>query len=189
MSKEKCSAKGCDNYVVAKNLCRKHYARMYNKGTLELRNATNGYRKLYFEEYQVWLDMKQRCYNPNQRGYEHYGGKGIEVCKRWLEKPNGFKNFLDDMGRRPKGKGDSGRSKYSIERKDVNGPYSPQNCVWATIGVQANNKSSNIKITIGEETKTLSEWAKFYNIRQGTVFTRYYRGWRGEKLFSPIHSV
>ena len=182
----RCSVPGCSNPHVAKGFCRKHYSRMYNHGTLEVTKDMSGRRKRYFEEYQIWMDIKQRCYNQNQAGYEYYGGRGIKVCDRWLEKPDGFKNFLEDMGRRPSGKEAGGKSLYSIDRIDPDGDYSPENCRWVERDVQANNKRSSVLITINGETKTLTQWARIYNIGAPTVFSRYNRGWRGEKLFSPV---
>ena len=77
-------------------------------------------------EYITWKAMKQRCFNPKGQFYELYGGRGITVCDRWLE-PNGqgYINFLNDMGRKPS-------KQHSIDRKDVDGNYEPDNCRWST---------------------------------------------------------
>jgi hypothetical protein len=77
--------------------------------------------------YYTWQSMIARCSNPKQ---VHYHGRGIMVCKRWYT----FENFLEDMGLRPLGK--------TLDRKNVNGHYTRDNCKWSTYKEQANNRRS-----------------------------------------------
>lgn len=81
--------------------------------------------------YKSWSSMKARCLNSNAPDYFRYGGRGIEVCTRWLG-THGFEHFLEDMGERPEGK--------TLDRfPDKNGNYTKSNCRWATAEEQNNN--------------------------------------------------
>ena len=91
-------------------------------------------RQLNKAEYCAWSGAKNRCTNPNNISYADYGGRNIKMHDRWLYS---FKNFLEDMGKKPKARG---TYKYSLDRIDVNGNYEPSNCRWATYKTQANNK-------------------------------------------------
>lgn len=151
---KKCSVIGCDNYVHAKGLCKAHYLRKIKRENLELLVNMDGLASLYPSEHAVHNSMKQRCYNPKAPGFARYGGRGIEVCDRWLG-VYGFRNFLRDMGPRPKGEY-CGRPKYTLDRIDVNGNYSPDNCRWATWHEQAANRTSNLE-TVGAN-KYADKW-------------------------------
>lgn len=107
-------------------------------------------RGLHSAEYRSWRHMRERCTNPNTEQYPNYGGRGISICERWRDS---FENFLADMGRRPVGT-------KSIERKDTNGNYEPQNCKWAGWLEQANNTRKNRHLSFGGKTQTLAQWAR-----------------------------
>lgn len=100
-------------------------------------------------EYSTWYSMKRRCYEPNCHRYKNYGARGIKICDRWINPVDGFQNFLNDMGKRP-GKG------YSIERIDVNGDYTPDNCKWITVQEQKYNKTNTLVVPIGQTFNNLT---------------------------------
>jgi hypothetical protein len=114
-------------------------------------------------EYECWRRLRQRCNNKNLKEYIHYGARGIKMCKRW----DVFKNFLEDMGRKPKG--------FSIERKDVNGDYSPENCVWANWNTQANNKRNSIKFFYLGENRSMKEISEITGTPVGRLWQRFYK--------------
>jgi len=81
------------------------------------KNRIHGHAGCRNRAYASWRSMRKRCYNPKNRQYKNYGGRGIIVCERWR---SSFVNFLTDMGERPEG--------YELDRKDPNGNYEPLNC-------------------------------------------------------------
>lgn len=95
------------------------------------RLTTHGHGAPYKKSptYVSWQSMKTRCYDPNFRNFSYYGGRGIKVCKRWL---NSFENFLADMGPRPPG--------TTLDRINNDGDYKPSNCQWVTRKEQASNR-------------------------------------------------
>ena len=126
--------------------------------------------------------MRQRCENPKVRCWRYYGGRGITICPRWQD----FATFLADMGPRPS-------DAHSIERKDNDGPYSPDNCCWATRSQQALNKGGKrpaFFITHAGETLHIYAWATRTGIPWRTIYGRLrQKGWTVERaLTTPLHA-
>ena len=113
--------------------------------------------------------MNARCRNPRK---VYYHGRGIKVCERWRGK-NGFANFLADMGERPAG--------MTLDRKDNDGPYSPENCRWVTASQQSRNTRANRLITYDGRTQTVAAWAEEVGLKWATLGGRLDGGWPVEK--------
>lgn len=127
-------------------------------------------------EYQSWYSMRSRCQNPNAANYANYGGRGITVCSRW----DVFEHFLADMGPRPS-------SKHTLDRRNNEGPYCPENCRWATPTEQGRNRRTNHRLTFRGETLTVQEWAERIGIRPKTLHERLRRGQTAERaLTTPL---
>lgn len=136
-------------------------------GLIHHGNAKRGKKS---PEYLIWVSMRQRCSNPNNKNFYRYGGRGISVCDRWSE----FTSFISDVGERPS-------DKHSLERKDNSKGYEPGNCRWATQSEQARNTSRNVIITVRGKRMTLVEAIEIYGGRYGTVLYRLKKGTPAEE--------
>ena len=101
--------------------------------------------------YHRWVSMRNRCYCESTNAYPNYGGRGIHICDEWRDNYMTFRKWAEENGFRPE---------LTIDRIDVNGPYSPENCRWVSMDVQHNNKRTNRYVTVDAETRTLTQWAK-----------------------------
>lgn len=126
----------------------------------------------YTVEFKIWSGIRTRTTNPKYHGWARYGGRGIVMSPEWL---NSFETFLADMGPRP-------APGMTIERIDNDGPYSKENCKWATKKEQGRNKRNNIRIPFDGENLTLSEWTEKWGFRKNTIRNRLIEGWPMEKI-------
>jgi hypothetical protein len=125
--------------------------------------------------YKIWVSMKNRCNCGKAGGYSVYGGKGIRVCSEWSEYL-GFKKWALSNGYKPD---------LSIERKDNNKGYEPENCEWIPLKDQYQNRTTNRYITINGQTKYLAEWCRYYGIGYGTARRRIVQNKPQDEWFTP----
>ena len=131
-------------------------------------------------EYAVWNTMRARCNNENSTSAKDYQQRGIRVCPQW-DHPQGFEQFISDMGPRPS-------PKHTIERKNNNGDYCPENCIWDTRENQVRNKRNNVWLEFQGKRQTLEEWARELGVRSSVLGRRVKRGWTVEAvLTTPVY--
>lgn len=117
--------------------------------------------------YKRWYLMRRRCNNPSDPAFERYGGRGIRVCERWNESLDAF---IADMGYPP--------PRHLIERIDNDGPYSKENCTWATSAQQQRNRRNNINVTINGITRCLKDWCAITGVSYDAARERIHKlGW------------
>lgn len=121
--------------------------------------------------YLTWKSMHSRCNNPNTASYKNYGSRGIKVCERWRS----FYLFLEDMY-------PSYKEGLTLDRVDVDRGYSKDNCRWATVEEQSNNKRDSIKIEYKGKVYTEAQLDRAFNIKRTTMQRRRRAGWTVEEL-------
>ena len=127
--------------------------------------------------YKVWQTMKQRCTNPNCRGYQWYGAKGVKVCEDWQDVES-FYRWAVSHGY---------QEGLTLDRIEITGDYEPKNCRWITMSEQQTNKSSNHLIEYNGEKRTLTEWSNLLGIPRTTLSNRLNTlGWSVERTFGGI---
>jgi hypothetical protein len=147
----------CGNKIVVAG---NHLQKANGTASCGCARETHGYSKpgSVHPLYRVWLSMRERCNNPKSSHYKWYGARGITVCAEWDD----FEAFKRDMGERPEGR--------SLDRKDNNGPYSKDNCRWATKQEQIWNTSKARWIEFNGQRKVLSEWARHFSVTPSHVY-------------------
>ena len=129
--------------------------------------------------YKTWRHMIDRCENAKNKSFHDYGGRGIKVCELWRtgdKTSTGFECFVSDMGEKHS-------QDMMIDRIDNSRGYSPGNCQWADRTRQNSNKRSNILVTIGNNTRTVAEWARFKGVNEFTIYQRIRAG------MDPVEAV
>lgn len=124
------------------------------------------------KHYRYWACIVQRCTNPRHKYWTDYGGRGITICDRWRK----FENFFSDMGSKPPGK--------SLDRIDNNGPYSPENCRWATQKEQLRNTRRTVYLTHNGITKSVNDWGDEVGIDPNIIKSRLAKNWPPEKALT-----
>lgn len=131
------------------------------------------YKRHDLPEYKIWIGLRSRCRNPNSSRWHRYGGRGISVCARWED----FETFYRDMGPRPS-------STHTIERRNNDGDYCPENCVWATKKEQSRNTRRNKFLLFRGERLTYAAWAERLGMRPATFRNRLRSGWSVEQVIT-----
>lgn len=127
--------------------------------------------------YYSWHNMMKRCTIPKAKQYSDYGGRGIKICPEWFS----FERFLADMGERPDG--------CTLDRREVDGDYTKENCRWATKATQSRNRRSNRLLTFNGNTMCVTDWAAQIGISEATLRGRLDRGWSLDRaLTKPARS-
>lgn len=129
--------------------------------------------------YKIWAGMKRRCLNENELCFPRYGGRGIGICKEWMD----FENFHKDMG---KGYADG----LQIDRVDNHGDYSKQNCRWATRKQNARNTRSNVLVFAKGKLQCVAAWAEELGVKKEALYYRVNAGWNDEKIINtPVRPL
>jgi len=124
--------------------------------------------------HRIWNGMIARCTDENKENYKYYGGRGIKVCKRWLN----FENFIKDMY-------PTYEEDLTLDRKNPNGNYNKKNCRWATIETQNKNRRNSIYVVYKGERFFLKDLCKALEFDYKLAYVRYKKqGWDIDRVFS-----
>lgn len=127
--------------------------------------------------YSVWMSMKDRCRNPNNKAYRNYGARGIEVCEEWRRDYKAFREWAMKNGY---------NQGLWIDRIDNDYGYSPENCRWVTPATQSRNKRTTRLVRHNGEYVCLKDAEMLSGIKAATISRRIELGWDDSKLFQPV---
>jgi hypothetical protein len=150
----------------------------YHREVIEKVNVTHG--MTYTPLYNTWRGMKERCLSSKNINYKNYGARGITVCEEWMPF-DGFMKWAQATGY---------KDGMTIERKDNNGNYEPDNCTWATMKEQNNHKRSNRVLSYNGRDLTVAQWSAETKISYRTILDRLNSGWTVENALSvPVGAI
>lgn len=112
--------------------------------------------------YHIWKGIRYRCNSPGSHAYHNYGERGIKLCKEW-DDFSAFRKWAENNGY---------KDGLTIERKSVNGPYSPDNCTWIPLAQQARNRRNTLWVDYQGKRLPMSELAEVAGINYHTLYTR-----------------
>ena len=142
------------------------------------RNTTHGLTHKNRVEYIAWVNIRNRCKDPKNRYYKDYGGRGIEICERWMH----FELFFEDVGPRPS-------LDHSLDRIDNEKGYFKENVRWATPFEQAANRRSTRFIELNGERKPIAAWCRDLRINYRAAVRRFNAGYTPEEAFELVPSI
>lgn len=114
--------------------------------------------------WNIWDHMKRRCISEKDKNYTYYGGRGISVCKEWLNSYESFQHWAINNGY---------ADSLTIDRKNTNGNYDPNNCRWATRQEQVDNRRNTIRVMYNDIECTLYEYSLLSGISYNGAYWRY----------------
>lgn len=149
------------------------------KAPMRIKCQQTGFKVGGTRLYHIWQGIKSRCYKKSNARYGDYGGRGISVCDEWKTDFISFYDWAINNGY---------NDNLTIDRIDNDGNYEPSNCRWTTNKVQGNNRRNNINITIGNSTRSLTEWCEIFDVDYKRTNARYKRnGFESiDRLFNDI---
>lgn len=130
-------------------------------------------RQIHRPTWNSWLAMRQRCRNPNNTNYSHYGGRGITIAERW----DAYSRFLADMGERLPG--------TSLDRIDNDGNYEPGNCRWASRKTQSRNQRRAFVVTLPDGEMCAGDLAERLGMSRRGIYGRVAAGYEPEQMLKP----
>lgn len=152
--------------------CRCECGEIFYKNTIDLyrRNNLCKYKQIKYNQDRkkvrnIYSKMKDRCYKEYSKSFKDYGARGITICDEWLKSPKAFYKWAFENGY---------KEGLEIDRINNNKGYGPSNCRWATRLEQANNKRNNLFIEYKNETKTLAQWCRLFNLPYRKTHKRIY---------------